>query len=340
MHEADKVVLPAAAGDTAKSPPSTEDAEREIGARAVEAALPAFSSWSDDIAKTVSRAGSADAAASALSAWAKKAAGDEAVQRSIYESAMIANMAGQLRVRLIEAPESMTRALSRFALAADGALPDPDGSGPSITFASLPFAEAVEEFRSRGIVSAADFERMDREARQRAFVAAGLASSALQDEAYQGILSALENGDTLADFARELRSGARTLGVSEADPSLVSTIFRTNIATSYMAGRLQQMAAPEVVASHPGVEFRAVLDTRTTSRCVYCNGLQFDRVNDPGWVRFCPPLHYNCRSTVVLLRRSQMNPSRTINSADVDPRGYPMEGFGGAPSLSLDASAT
>jgi len=250
---------------------------------------------------------------------------------------MLANMAGQLRVRLVEAPETATRALARFALAADGSLPGGSDGGPSISFALLPFDEAVQAFLERQLVTPEEFARMDAAARQRAFVAAGLASEALQREAMDGIEAALRDGSTLREFAAQIRSGERSLGVSEADPALLSTIFRTNVASSYMAGRLTQMQSPEVTASHPGVEFRAVVDGRTTSRCLYCNGLQFDRVSDPGWVRFCPPLHFNCRSTIVLLRRAQINPSRLINSADVDPRGYPMEGFGGVPSLGLDA---
>lgn len=320
-------------GPTPKPPATSEDAQDVIGNRAVEAALPIFATWSDDIARIVSRAGSADAAQSALASWAARAKSDEALQTSIYQAAMLAAMGGHLQVR---DEVDGTRALTRIALAADGSLPD-RGNGPRIGFAALPFDEAVAAFLARQVVTPEEYAQMNAAARQRAFTAAGLTTQALRDEAYEGILAALQEGTTLAEFAREIRSGERTLGISPADPALIETTFRTNVASSYMAGRVAQMQSPEVTQSHPGVEFRAILDSRTTSRCVYCNGLQFDRVADPGWVRFCPPLHFNCRSTVVLLRRSQMNPSRLIRSSDVDPRGYPMDGFGGAPTLSLDA---
>lgn len=314
-------------------PSTTEDAEAEIGARAVDAAVPVFSSWSDDIAKIVSRSGSAEAAASALAAWAQKAAKNEAVQRSIYEAALIANMSAQLHVRLVEVPESAKGvALSRFALAADGSLPP--GDGPRISFSALPFDEAVEAFLSRQLVSPETWAQMDAAARQRAFAAAGLASEALQREAYDGILAALQQGTTLRDFAAELRSGARTLGVSEADPSYVETLFRTTIASAYGAGRLEQMQSPAVTMARPFVQLRAILDARTTSICRYLNGLTFDRRTDPGYAKYLPPNHYSCRTGSVLL--AQASPSLLIRSEDVDARGQPQPPFDSKPTLALE----
>lgn len=204
-------------------------------------------------------------------------------------------MTGALQVRVNEAPEAATsRALARFALAADGSLPGQPHQGPSVTFAQLPFDEAIADFLAREIVTPEEFARMDAAARQRAFTAAGLATDALRDEAYQAILAALEEGTTLREFARELRTGERSLGITPSDPVYLETVFRTNIASAYNAGRLAQMSSPMVLAARPYVQFRAILDGRTTSRCRYCNGLIFNRQTDPGWVRFAPPLHFNC----------------------------------------------
>lgn len=307
----------------------------QVTARAVEAGAEAFAPWQDDIASAVSNSGSPEQAAAKLEAWATKAKSDDAVKRSIYQATLLAWMTGALQVRVNEVPEAASsRALARFALAADGSLPGPH-QGPSITFAQLPFDEAIADFLAREIVTPEEFARMDAAARQRAFTAAGLATDALRDEAYQAILAALEEGTTLREFARELRTGERSLGITPSDPAYLETVFRTNIASAYNAGRLAQMSSPTVLAARPFVQFRAILDGRTTSRCRYCNGLIFNRQTDPGWVRFAPPLHFNCRSTTALLPASRVSQSQIIHSSDVDPRGYPQEGFGGAPSIEL-----
>ena len=268
-------------------------------------------------------ASSCDARA-ALDAWSVRASQDEAVTRAIYEAALLANMGGQLQVRAVEVPEAGTRAAS-VALDSRRA-----------AFLSLPFDEAVANFRARSVVSPEVFAQMEAEARQRAFTSTLLATDALREHAYEQILAALEEGTTLRDFAASLRSGESTLGVSPSDPAYVETIFRTNIASAYGAGRLAQMQSPAVLDARPYVQFRAVVDDRTTSRCLYCNGLVFDRRTDPGWVKYAPPLHYNCRSTIVVLAPGAVSPSQVIHSSEVDPRGEPMEGFGGAPSLSLE----
>lgn len=321
-------------------PPSTAvGTEEHLGDRFIAEALPTFATWNDDIAKRIAKAGSADGAAAALDAWAKSAARDSAVVESIYRASLMAAMGGGLHVRLVEVPESAGgRALSRFALAAgDGAFGSGDGSDPSISFLALPFEEAIADFQARGIVTPEQFRAMDAAARQRAFTAAGFATDSLRQHAYDALLSALENGETLSRFSRDLRSGSQSLGLVGDDPAYVETVFRTNIASAYGAGRLAQMEAPSVVAARPYVQLRAIVDGRTTSICLYLNGLTFDRRTDPGFVRFMPPNHYNCRTGSVLLASAP--PSQLIRSEDVDRRGQPQPPFDDAPTLSLDASA-
>jgi len=336
------VAAAGAGGQPPIKPPATAvGTEEQLGDRFIGETLPAFAQWQDDIAKRIARAGNAEGASAALASWAQSAASDTVITDAIYRASMLAAMGGQLQVRLVEVPEVATaRALSRFALAADGG----DGGtssggngGPALSFLALPFEEAIADFQARGIVTPEQFRAMDAAARQRAFTAAGFATDSLRQHAYDALLSALENGETLQQFAREIRSGEQSLGVSAADPAYVETVFRTNISSAYAAGRIQQMQNPDVLAARPYVQFRAIIDGRTTSQCRYCNNLTFNRQTDPGWVRFCPPLHFNCRSTTRLLPARSVSPSQVINSADVDPRGYPAPGFGGAPTLELAA---
>ena len=124
--------------------------------------------------------------------------------------------------------------------------------------------------------------------------------------------------------------------MTPSDPRYLETVFRTNIATAYSAGRVEQMGTPEVLAARPYVQIRAVVDGRTTSICRYLNGLIFNRVTDPGWAKYAAPNHFNCRTTEVVLAPSAVQQSQVIRSDQVDQRGEPMEGFDGPPSLALD----
>lgn len=312
--------------------------EEQLGDRYITETLPAFAQWQDDIAKRIARAGNAEGASAALASWAQSASKDTAITDAIYRASMLAAMGGQLQVRLVEVPEAAaSRALSRFALAAgDGSfgIDDPSG-GPALSFLALPFDEAIADFQARGIVTPEQFRAMDAAARQRAFTAAGFATDSLRQHAYDALLSALENGETLQQFAREIRSGEQSLGISPADPAYVELVFRQNIASAYGAGRIEQMQNPDVLAARPFVAYRAIIDGRTTSVCRYLANLCFDRRTDPGWSRFMPPNHFGCRSTVVVLPTRSVSPSQVVRSDDIDQRGQPLPPFDSKPTVGL-----
>lgn len=322
-----------ASAPNAKPPATAVGTEDDLTARARDESIDAWASWQDDIAKAISKADSAPEAHALLSQWAAQAKSDSGVVESIYQAALMANMAGQLQVRLVEVPEAASsraasRPLLRVALAADG-------SFSATPFLALPFQEAIDDFLARGIVTPEQFRQMDAAARTRAFTAAGFATDTLREQAYEAVLAALRDGTTLREFAAQLRSGEASLGVTPADPAYVETVFRTNVATAYGAGRIQQMQAPAVLQARPFVEYRAIIDPRTTNVCRYLNGLIFDRRTDPGWDRFAPPNHYNCRSTIAVLSTRNVDQSRVTSSADIDQRGQPLAPFDGPPRLSL-----
>ena len=295
---------------------------------ATQRALPAFAPWDESLKRAITGASSASSAEPRLAAWAESHADDPEVARSIYESTLKAAMAGALHLRTVEVPEALPRRASRRRSLALG-----DTQG--MEFMRLPFDEAIADFLARGVVTPAQWRRMSDAARARSFTATQLASDALRQRAYDAITSALENGDSYREFARTIERGERTLGITPSDPAYVENVFRTNIASAYSAGRYQQMQHPAVLAARPFVQFRAIVDDRTTTRCRYCNGLTFNRQTDPGWVRYNPPLHFQCRSVVAVLGASSVSASQVIHSSRVDPRGDPMEGFGGAHGLDL-----
>jgi uncharacterized protein with gpF-like domain len=74
----------------------------------------------------------------------------------------------------------------------------------------------------------------------------------------------------------------------------------------------------------PGFEFVAIMDDRTTEICAERNGVVFTREQLDTGFDIIPPLHYNCRSTLVgVFDDEYAGPSEKELKAPV------MEGFGG-----------
>ncbi len=75
----------------------------------------------------------------------------------------------------------------------------------------------------------------------------------------------------------------------------LEAIARTETMRAYNMGHLRSMIDADGVA---GVEFSAIIDSRTSSGCQARDGLRF-RLGDPRLTYNTPPLHPNCRSVLV-----------------------------------------
>lgn len=189
--------------------------------------------------------------------------------------------------------------------------------------------DAVEHFRQRTPVTRAEWDGLDAAARSRAFTVSGLASVALVTEVHQAIDRAVAEGTTLADFQRTMGPKlAEAWGAPNA-PRL-ETIFRTNVQTSYNAGRFAQMSTPTMRKIRPFWRFVSILDGRTTETCAPLNNV-VRPVDDPFWQTSWPPLHFNCRSTVVSLSRAQAAEAGGVS--ELPEAAPPGRGFGSSPDL-------
>jgi SPP1 gp7 family putative phage head morphogenesis protein len=299
---------------------STVGKPEDLTAASMLAALPTWRAWQQEIATLVSGARDAGDAGAKLAAWADARSADETAASTLYTSAVQADMAGQLFVRAIEVPESLpARAL--------------DNSRPP-AFLRMSFDEAVAAFLERRIVTPEEFRQLSDAAKQRAFTATRLGTETLRRRAYEGLLAALREGATLDEFAEALRTEEASLGVTPADPYYLETVFRTGVQTAYGAGRLRQIQSPVVQAARPFVQVRNPDDSRTTDICRTLNGLIF-RQDDPGWTRFAPPSHFNCRSSVVTRRASDVDGRSVTLSSEVPAEGQPAPGFDGPPTVAL-----
>lgn len=285
------------------------------------ASMPDWRRWQNEIAVVIANATSPVTLAADLGEWAKRAAEDEAIAGGIYSASMQADLAGQLFVRQVEAPETLpTRALADKP------------QRPS--FLSLPFDEAIEEFGRKAIMSPEEFRRLSDAARTRAFTATRLASDGLRQHAYDLLTEALKQGTTYREFAAQLAAEEVSLGVTPSSPYYVETVFRTNVQSAYGAGRYRQITSPVVAAARPFVEYRTAQDSRVRPSHAALDGTVF-RQDDPNWSRYAPPNGYNCRCGIVTLRERDVDRSRVVAAADLSPDTRPDPGFDSPPTVTL-----
>lgn len=189
--------------------------------------------------------------------------------------------------------------------------------------------DAQEWFQKRRPVIRNGATQTVRDAQARAFRVAGITSVNLVTEVHQAIDDAIANGTTLDDFKK--RVGAK-LAEEWGAPNArrVETIFRTNVQSAYNAGRWAEMNRPAVLAVRPFWKYVAILDGRTTATCAPLNGV-IAKHDDAFWESHFPPLHFNCRSTVVSLSRGE---TERAGGAKKPPEAKPPgEGFGTRPDL-------
>ena len=116
---------------------------------------------------------------------------------------------------------------------------------------------------------------------------------------------ALTEGVSLRDFQTRANGVLDAAGVSARTPWYWETVYRTNLATAYQAGRWQQMTDPDVVAARPYLQyFSARLPTSRPSHAEK-HGVILP-VDDPFWSTWYPPNGFNCYCTVATVSEREL----------------------------------
>jgi SPP1 gp7 family putative phage head morphogenesis protein len=182
------------------------------------------------------------------------------------------------------------------------------------------FAEAVDWFLARAVVTKGEALRLDDDARQRAFwIGAGLQLDQVQS-VFDEIGKALKNGEPFEEWRKRVR------GVLQNDAHAL-TVFRNATQRAYSAGRWRQMHDPDVLAARPFGMFDAVLDSRSSEICPPLDGTILP-LDHEFFKTHVPPLHHRCRSGIRSLRKSDAE-QRGITT--VPPIVDKPDGFGLAP---------
>lgn len=110
------------------------------------------------------------------------------------------------------------------------------------------------------------------------------------------------------------------------------TVVRTNLTTSFSAGRFRQMADPAVAFAIGALRFTAIGDADTRANHAAADGL-IAAPGDPVWHRLAPPLGFRCRCTLSFVswpelgRRGLLTDARTVRVAHVPSGAHADAGF-------------
>ena len=227
-----------------------------------------------------------------------------------------ADMAGQLMVQDVEAGTGLklARGAPEYTFRLDGT-----------NFMSMPWPEAVEAFKRRGLVSDTELSQLLDGYRERSADARQLLLEHLRKRVNDELLRVLEEGGSFAEFAEAIRLEQETFGVGGANIGYLETVFRTNIQTAYGAGRFRAMNHPDVVEARPLWQCRSVQDDRVVPNpCRVLAGKIF-RVGNPVTDPLYPPNHFNFRCAAVSLAQEDLEGRRVWT--EVPPGGQPAAGF-------------
>ncbi len=175
-------------------------------------------------------------------------------------------------------------------------------------FLAMPFADAVQFFRDKRVISEAEFDSLRDRFRSGGFIARRLATERLQQVARDAIARLLEQGVTIPEAVRQIRDAesdvSASLGISPVSSAYLDNVIRTNTATAYGAGRWQAINDPNVRALRPWVQYRTAGDSRVRAGHAALNGLVFASGSELA-ARYAPPLYYQCRCVMVTISSSQ-----------------------------------
>lgn len=215
-----------------------------------------------------------------------------------------------------------------------------------------PFAEQLAFFRAKlgNLVPTERWDDMTGAAHDTGFMVAGATKAELLSDLHGAVDKAIEDGRGIEDFRKDFRSivakhgwtGWTGEGSVQGEAWRVKTIFRTNVYTSYSAGRYAQLKAegwPLWVYRHGGS-----LEPRIVH--LSWDGLALEP-DHPFWQKYYPPSDWGCSCFVAGARSARGvkrlggDPDKTLpaNWAKVDPKtGEPKgigKGWGYAPGASV-----
>ncbi|TCW61802.1 phage head morphogenesis protein [Treponema sp. J25] len=147
-------------------------------------------------------------------------------------------------------------------------------------------------------------------------------------EAVRGrLVTALEKGEGFEQLWNDIKGIAESDGAT-IKPGYWETVYRTNIQTSYNAGRRMQFDRSPPAA----LALMVLEDERTSDICRPLAGLVLP-YDHPFWEDHWPPFHFNCRTTVRGIYEDEAGrvTSENVSMKKLRKEFHPQSGFGQNP---------
>lgn len=159
-------------------------------------------------------------------------------------------------------------------------------------------------------------------AHDRAFVVAKMVDVDLATTVQRSIINAMQEGKGYKAWAKDIdkvlaKSGwydgqinvdaqGNAKKVVTGGQHRLETIYRTNVAAAYEAGRQQVIFNDRDDDPFGYVMYSAIMDNRTRPTHKALHGKVMEK-SDPAWSSISPPNGYNCRCTIVELTQGQID---------------------------------
>lgn len=194
---------------------------------------------------------------------------------------------------------------------------------------NMPFQEAIKSFVDKTPILYETIEEITEEVRANSFWLKKSTDLEITSKLFENMKKSLENGGTLKQWIKDSKETIDKLGLGKQGYYL-ENVYRTNMFSQYSIGNYKQLKEDEDL--FPYWQYHAIEDNRTTSICRTLNGKIY-KSTDPFWNIYYPPNHYQCRSTVICLSKSDMKEQGyKVSKFDETMTGEELGSFKGNPA--------
>jgi SPP1 gp7 family putative phage head morphogenesis protein len=199
------------------------------------------------------------------------------------------------------------------------------------------WTEAVQWMTKQLGTTDEEFETIVKAKQDAAWEASANAQEAMSLDVFDRVAKAMKRGDNFKDFKAGLGDTIKGMwgkGVNEG--ARLENIWRTEAQKAYNAARYSWQTKPGRLKLYPFWRFDAILDSRTSVMCQHWDGT-IRKATDSFWGSHYPPLHYQCRSSVVAMTKKTAQglggQTRIVEDDEVEP----LPGFGNPADLTKES---
>lgn len=194
-----------------------------------------------------------------------------------------------------------------------------------VTGQRLPFQEQIAFLKQKVRLPTARYDELTSEQHDRAFVVAGAMKADLLADLHNAVKQAVEQGQAFHQFQSNFDEILAKKGWLNDETKgykawRAKIIYQTNLRTSHMAGRYQQMTDPDVLKERPYWRYKHNTVENPRIEHKHWDDLVLP-ANSPFWRRNYPPNGYGCRCTVEAINERQLKAMGKTKPDDL-PKDY------------------